>query len=448
MTDCIPQLVLGFQRSLPIHVEFDAPEISSDGGALLLRQVDERLGVTRRFAALVPDERLAGRVRHSREEQVRQRVYQIALGYEDGNDATRLRHDPLLKTACGRPPAAPRGLSSQPTLSRLETSVPARALRHLVHQFEADYVAGLPADTEVVVLDIDSTDDPTHGGQQLTFFNAFYDEHMYHPVFVFDGVTGQLVTGALRPGNSHAARGASRMLERVIRAIHQRLPGCRVVVRADAGFGMPWVMDRLEALDAELGGGVDYILGLQQNPVLKRLLAPQMNAAAQRFVMSRHPVQLFADFEYQARTWPHARHVVAKAEHNAEGANPRFVVTTLRGFTARDLYIGYRQRGQAENRIKDLKNALRADRLSCHAFVANYFRLLLHMLAYRLMHALRQDVAPHSPELARAQFDTLRLRLLKVAALVGQSVRRVLVRLPRAFPFAALFRQLLHQGAT
>lgn len=440
MAECITQLVLDFHPTVPLTVAFDAPHISSDGGALLLRQMDDRLGLSERLAALLPDERNARKVKHDRREQLRQRLYQIALGYADCNDADRLRHDPLLKSVCDRTPHA-EGLSSQPTLSRLENAVDARTLRVLLGEIEEQYVRSFPEAPAVIVLDIDSTDDPTHGQQQLSFFHKYYDQHMYHPLLIFDGERGQLVSAVLRPGNAHAARGAMGVLRRIIRRLKQRFPHVEIVVRGDSAFAVPRVLRMLEELDRELGG-IAYIVGLAQNAVLLRAGAVALTEAQGRFRTAKQTVQHFDAFAYAAESWPQARHVVMKAEVSAHGANPRFVVTSLAEFTPALLYHAYCERGQCENFIKDFKNALQADRLSCSTFAANFFRLLEHAGAYVLVHALRTQVAPLAPQLGRAQFDTLRLQLLKVAAIVSQSTRRVLVRLPSAFPLAHVFRQL------
>lgn len=445
MTQCNPapcQLALDFHRELPVVVTFDAPQSSSDGGALLLRQIDDRLGLTAWLSDLLPDRRDPSRTQHPVQELVRQRIYQIALGYEDCNDATWLRHDPALKTACDRRPFDDGALSSQPTLSRLENGVSMRVVTQVAHAFIARWVAALPSDTDVVILDIDATDDETHGGQQLSFFHGYYDHHMYHPLLLFSGLGGELITAILRPGNTHAGRGASRLLGRVIRAIKQRFPHAQVVVRGDAGFSLPAIMNEIERLNDELGD-VEYLLGLAKNDVLLRLAAPVMEAAQQEQRGAGVTVRHFSSFAYATKeSWPHPRRVVVKAEHSERGANPRFVVTSLEGVRPDWLYHAYIQRGASENWIKDLKNALAADRLSCSRFAANAFRLLLHSAAYVLMHALRTHLAAYAPRLATAQFDTLRLRLLKVAAIVSQSARRILVRLPHVFPFAAAFHDL------
>jgi len=441
VTQSITQLSLGFFGQRPVVIDFDAPDMSSDGGVILLRQVDERIGLTRCFSQALRDDRECGRVVHDRLEQSRQRIYQIALGYEDCNDSDRLRHDPLLKTACDRLPDDERGLSSQPTLSRFENSMDWLSIRRLVRSFEASYVASLPSDTTEVILDIDSTDDETHGGQQLSFFNGYYDHHMYHQLLLFDGTGDQLVTARLRPGNKPASCGTASMLRRVIKRIKERFPEISIVVRGDSGFCVPAVLDTLEQLNREYGG-VDFLLGVAKNSALLRHAAAAMAAAEEMYKIQRRDIQHFTEFEYSAKTYPHPRLVVAKAEHNSRGANPRFVVTSLRGFPPELIYRAYCARGQCENLIKDLKNALQADRLSCSSFRANFFRLLLHCAAYRLMYELRCQAAKHSQELGRAQFDTLRLRILKVAALVKQSVRRIHVRLPLAFPLAKIFRDL------
>jgi hypothetical protein len=433
-------------KSRRVQIACDAPDMSSDGGAVLLRQLDEKLGLTASFASLFEDDRDPGRVEHSRLEQMRQRVYQIALGYEDCNDGDWLRTDPALRLACG---AEGGVLSSQPTLSRFENATTGRELNRLWRKYEQQYVDGLDPITTLVVLDIDSTDDPTHGHQQLSFFHGFYDQHMYHPLLVFDAHSGQLITGLLRPGRVHAAKGATGMLTRLIRKIRMRCPNAAMVVRGDSAFAMPKLMLRLEQLDVELGD-VDYVLGLAKNARVLKLAEPLRSVAEQRFADTSRFVRRFAWLSYAAKTWPLQRHVVAKVEHSRRGENPRFVVTTLDGFPPEMIYdFAYCPRGQAENFIKDLKNAIGADRLSCHRFIANAFRLFLHAVAYRLMLALRDTLAGVAPDpefvstdrvcLGVAQMDTIRLRLLKVAARVTSSVRRVLVQLPRTFPLAHIF---------
>jgi hypothetical protein len=351
-----------------------------------------------------------------------------------------LRHDPLLKSVCDRTPQA-GGLSSQPPLARLENAVGARTLRVVLREIEEQYMRSFPQDPEVIVLDIDSTDDPTHGQQQLTFFHGYYDQHMYHPLLIFDGESGQLVSAVLRPGHAHAARGAMGGLRRLMSRLKQRFPHVQLVVRGDSAFAVPRLLRMLEERDRELGG-IAYVFGLAQNAVLLRHGAVTLTEARVRFRATGRTVQHFDAFAYAAESWAQGRHVVMKAEVSEQGANPRFGVTALTEFAPARLSHAYWERGQGENFLKDFKNTLQADRLSCSTFTANFFRLLEHAAAYVLFHALRTQVAPLAPRLGRAQFDTLRLALLKVAALVSYSTRRLLVRLPSAFPLALLFRQL------
>jgi hypothetical protein len=263
---------------------------------------------------------------------------------------------------------------------------------------------------------------------------------MDHPLVIFDGERGQWVSAVRRPGNAHAARGAMGVLRRILRRLKPRFPQVQIVVRGDSAFAVPRVLRMLEDLERELGG-IAYVFGLAQNPVLLRFGAAALSGARLRFQATKQTVQHFDAFAYAAETWPQARHVVMKAEVSEHGATPRFVVTSLPEFAPALLYHAYCERGQCENFIKDFKNALQADRLSCSTFAANFFRLL-EPAAYVLSHALRPQVAPLAPQRGRAQFDTLRLQLLKVAAMVTQSTRRVLVRLPFAFPLARVFRHL------
>lgn len=446
MTECITQLALFDHPEKKIEISFDAPLLSSDAGLLVLRRVEAITRICEKLAALLPDDRVPDRILHSRLEQVRQRVFMIALGYEDCNDADSLRHDPLFKTVCDGTPLDPRGLSCQSTLSRLENLVDAETVVRAQRFFEDMYVAGLPADTDVVVLDIDSTADETHGRQQLSFFHGFYDHYIYHPLLVFDD-EGRLVSFRLRAGNTHAARLARPLLERIIRKIKARFPDCQVVVRADSGFCVPRILRTLEALHAELGE-VDYVLGLARNPVLERTAADAKELARQLFEACGRRARVFTEFFYAAKTWENELWVVAKAEHGKLGENPRFVVSSLTDFPPQMVYRAYCARGDCENRIKDFKNALAADRLSCSRFVANAFRLCLHAAAYVLMTEVRNRAALVSPDLGRRQFDTLRLKLLKVGAMVSESVRRIRVRLPAAFPLKHVFAAMLVPAPT
>lgn len=450
-TPCLPQLRFDFHPSLPVAMSFDSPRLSPDAGVLLLRPLDDQLGLSALITAHVPDLRDPRFVQHPRRQQIRQRLFALALGYEDQNDAAFLRHDPLFRTACDAAPNDPDGLSSQPTLSRLEHAPRARDVVRLHRALEAHYVASLAADTTCVVLDVDGTADPVHGQQAFSSFHGHYGETMFYPLHIFDG-DGRLVSTRLRPGNAGNNRYATPMLVRLIRAIKARLPEATVVVRADSGFSSPRLYEALDTLNDQLGE-VHYIIGLEKNAVLRRLLEPELAAVNERAARSHQAERAFTSMMYQAKSWSRARYVVAKAEclpGNPGKDNPRFVVTTLDHVPPRLLYEqGYCGRGEAENRIKDLKRVLHSDRLSCGTYVANAFRLLMHAFAYVLLDALRRKVSETTPTAPTPQMDTLQKTLLKVVAVVKQSVRRILVQLsPRCVDAPLWVAVARHLGAT
>ena len=434
---------LGFHPSKPVHVEYDAPDLSSNGGLVAIRALDDELGLTSSLAELVPDERDQWRVLHGRSEQVRQRVFQIVAGYEDQNDADFLRHDPALITACGGSPGNPEeaALSSQSSLSRLENDVGPAAIKQMLLWCEERY-AKSKKDAEIVILDIDPTDFRTYGAQQMALFHGYYDNKILYPFIIFDGQTGEIVTAVLRGGRAGGTRGAKFVLDRVIRRIKAHNPGCMIVVRGDAAFGSGRIMRRLDRLEAEFDD-VYYLFGIGKNAVLKRKLKSKLEVAEQKAAAFGGTARVLTELEYKARKWYFSRLVIGKAEVTEKGPNPRFVITNIDGFEPRVIYHAYCQRGCAELMIKDFKNAMKAARMSCSSFWANFFRLILHVVAYNLMLELRRRIALHDEELGCAQFDTIRLHLLKVAVIVTESVRRIRFQLPASFPRRALFGALL-----
>jgi hypothetical protein len=419
---------------LPLEASFDGGRVTSDGGLPWLGEAEAVVGICAALAAAAPEWR-RGPVRHSLGALVRQRVFQIACGYEDQNDAATLRADPLLKLVCGRPPETGADLASQPTLSRLENAVRATSCYRLALALGAVYLRerereGVPAR---VLLDLDGTDDPTHGRQEGTAYHGYYRQHMYHPLLVFDGDTDQLVTAVLRPGNAHGARGAVAVLKRLVRALRGRWPGVAIELRADSGFAVPELYAWCE------GEGVDYTVGLIPNPRLEALAAPLLAEARRQQAPTGAKVRLAGEARYQAGSWPRPRRVVYKAEALAEGPNTRFVVTT-RAAPPLALYDSYVDRGEPEGWIKDLKRACFADRLSCGRFVANQFRLFLHAAAYWLLDTLRRWLVAAGAE--RLQLDTLRLRLLKIGGRVVEWLTRVRLHLASSHPAEPLWRAL------
>jgi hypothetical protein len=411
---------------------FDAGRATSDGGLPWVAEAERQLGVCAALAACVPEWR-GGRVRHSREDLVRQRVLQIACGYPDQDDADTLRGDPLLKHACGRLPESGPDLASQPTLSRLENAVDRRAVEALAAALVELYVRarGRGGAPTRILLDVDGTDDPAHGQQEGVGYHGYYRQYMYFPLLVFDGETDHLVAAVLRPGRVGGARFVVLVLRRIVARLRAAWPGVAVEVRADCGCASPRLYAWCEA------NGVDYLLGLATNPVLARAAAPQLaQAQAQSAAQGGAKVRLVGETSYAAETWPHARRVVFKTEVLQKGPNTRFVLTTRTDPPAA-VYDRYVARGEPENWVKDVKNALQADRLSDHAFWANAFRLLLHAAAYWLLDTVRRWLIRRGA--ARLQLDTLRLRLVKIGGLVHELADRVQLHLASHHPGEALW---------
>ncbi|MDP9480618.1 MAG: IS1380 family transposase [Actinomycetota bacterium] len=431
--------LMRFQTPAPLDLEaaFDGGRVTSDGGLLWLADVDRELGLCEAIAGEVPEWR--GRsAKHSLSALVRQRVYQIACGYEDQNDADALRADPLLKLVLGRLPETDPDLASQPTLSRLENAPGARDCLRIARALAELYVRerakenGTPPSR--VLLDLDSTADPTHGEQEGSRYHGYYRTHMYHPLLVFDGETDQLVAAVLRPGNAHAGRGAVAVLKRVVGRLREEWPEAHVEVRADAGFALPAVYEWCER------EGVGYTIGLVSNPRLEKLAEPLLERAERESdEQGGEKVRLVADAPYEAGSWGRSRRVVYKAEATQKGTNSRFVVTSRREAPG-ELYDWYAKRGEAEGWIKDFKRALKADRLSCMRFWANQFRLLLHAAAYWLLDALRGKLVNAGAR--RMQLDTLRLRLVKVGGRVRQLLTLVRMHLASSHPGQHLWRLL------
>lgn len=422
------------RTGLALEATFDGGRLTSDGGLPWLAALDAEVGICEAIAAHVPEWR-GERVQHSRVELVRQRVYQIACGYEDQDDADSLRSDPLLKLVCGRLPETGADLASQPTMSRLENAPTAQACYRMAMALGEIYIAqrGKDGAPQKILLDVDSTDDPTHGDQEGSAYHGYYEQHMYHPLLVFDGDTGQLITVVLRPGNIHASHGSLMILKRIIGKVRQAWPEVDIELRADAGFAVPAIYEYCEEQ------GIDYTIGLVSNARLEALAAPLLEQAQQQYAAEQQKVRLLADGRYQAGRWEGERRVVYKAEVLAEGTNTRFVVTT-RQTEPTELYDWYVDRGASENWIKDFKNALKADRLSCHRFLANQFRLFLHAAAYWLLDTLRRKLLAAGAE--RLQLDTLRLRLIKIGGRVRQLFTCVKLHLASSHPGQHLWQVL------
>jgi len=422
----------------PLTARFDVPNASSDGGAVLLRAADRRLGLIPRLAAALVDERQQGKVRHGLADLLGQRIYGLALGYEDANDAARLADDPMHKLLLGRDPITGEALASQPTLSRFENDVTRGdllALGDALFESVLDRHRKRRRKVRRITVDLDITDDPTHGAQQMAFFNGFYDNWCYLPLLAFltfDREPEQyLCAAALRPGNVATHAGALTLLKRIVGRLQERFPKARIRVRLDGGFATPELFEFFDIV------GVEYVVAIAKNKVLERQVDLDLVIARVLSDTTGKTEHVYTDFDYAAGTWTRERRVVCKAEVvRLEGREPklnaRFVVTNLKGKPRRIYERVYCQRGEVENRIKELFDVA-LDRTSCSRFLANQLRVLLAAAAYALLQELR--LAARGTAWARAQVTTLRLELLKIGVQVIASVRRLVLRLPAAFPY-------------
>jgi len=431
----------------PVVTRFDQHEGSSDGGAVLLKAADRSLGLLEDLTACLQDRRQAGKVDHSLGELLAQRVFSIACGYPDANDSARMASDPMHKLLLDRDPVEGKDLASQPTLSRFENGVGVKELYRmgeaLARSVLRRHAKRLRRRAYRVTIDLDPTDDPTHGAQQLSFFNGHYDSWCYLPVLGFVSFNEEadqyLCAAVLRPGNVTAAVGAVGLLRRLVRMIRGYFPGVTIRVRLDGGFAHPAVLDFLDAQPK-----LEYVVAMAKNAVLKRIAAPGVRQARQLSRRSGKTEHIYGEVRYAARKWRCLRRVVIKAEVvRAPGKdpkdNPRFVITNLKQSPQWIYEQVYCQRGDIENRIKELHH-LQIDRTSCSRFWANQFRVLLTAAAYVLMQELRLRAA--GTACARAQVGMLRERLLKLGARVRVSVRRIVVQLPTSFPFQPTFAHI------
>jgi Transposase DDE domain group 1 len=418
-----------------VTAAFDGGRITSDGGVMLLAAAERRLQLADRLAAAIHDPRDARRVRHAMADIVRARIFAIACGYEDANDLDRLRSDPAFKLACGRLPDSGIDLCSQPTCSRLENLPDLKTVIRLGDVLVDLWLSSYAAPPESVTLDIDDTLDVVHGHQQLSLFNAHYDERCFLPIHVYDAGTGRPVAMILRPGKTPTGKEICGHLRRLVRRIRVRWPTTRILVRGDGHYGRAQVMAWCE------DNGIDYVFGLPGNPVLQRLLDAAADDIRTRRALEHRPaLRGYAETRYKAKSWKLERRVCARIEATALGLDVRFVVTNLDSGSAEHLYdVIYCARGQAENLIKMHKSQLASDRTSCRSPIANQVRLVLHTAAYWLMLTLR-DAVPPTHRLAKAEFATLRLRLLKLGARVVETVSRIRLAFAAACPEASLFR--------
>jgi len=419
-----------------VSVGFDGGQLSSDAGVLLLRGVERKLGLADRLASCIREWRKPERIEHPLEEMLRLRMLAIAAGYQDADDCDSLRYDPVFKMAVGRLPESGDPLCSQPTMSRLENAPSKIAIARLMAAMVDQFCASYRRAPSAITLDIDDTFDAVHGHQQLSLFNAHYDERCFLPIHIYEGTSGKPVAVILREGKTPTGVEVRTILKHVIRRIRGHWPKVGILVRGDSHYG------RVEAMEWCEEQGIDYVFGFGGNTVLKAMTQSAADAlCARQTTSSTAKLRTFATLSYAAGSWSRQRRIAARIEATAKGLDIRYIVTSLKG-TAKHLYeTVYCARGQAENFIKWHKAQLASDRTSCRDPKANQFRLILHTAAYWLMLATRNAIAKRSP-LSCAEFATLRLRLIKIAARVIEGAARIRVFLPTACPDRAVFRAL------
>jgi hypothetical protein len=409
-----------------VEAIFSGRTITSDGGGLLLRAADEATKLLSRVARCFADSRRKASCAHSVENILRQRVYALALGYEDLNDHEELRHDPALQTAVGREV----DMASASTLCRFENSVDAKSLWGLSSVLVDVFIESHKKAPEEIILDFDATDDEVHGKQEGRFFHGYYDHYCFLPLYVFCGE--HLLAAYLRPSNIDGAKHSLGVLGLLVKRLRKVWPNTRIIVRGDSGFCRWKLMSWCD------NHGIDYILGLAKNANLLREAQPLLDEVHECFLQTGKKQKLFDETQYAAKTWDKKRRVIIKAEHLEKGSNPRFVVTSLNDLPEQ-LYKRYCARGEMENRIKEQQLCLFADRTSCSKWLPNQFRVLLSALAYTLINTIRHK-ALAGTELARARCDTIRLKLLKIGASVVRNTRRVILMLSESCPYKELFR--------
>ena len=430
MKDCTTQLLLfkGISNK-KIEADFNGGEVSSDAGLLFLREVENRIGITSKIADIIRDRRHPGYVKHQFRDLLKQRIFQIACGYEDGNDSNELRDDPIMKIACEKLPDDEEALGSQSTISRFENSISRTDLYRIAEVFVDVFIHSYSEPPKGIIVDIDDTADLTHGHQQLTLFNAYHGDYCYMPIHIYEGKSGKLITTVLRPGKRPTGKQIVSIVKRVVRKIRQAWPEVGILLRGDSYYACPAVFDFCEETDLK------YVLGFKPLSPLVRQVKPLVEEVALRFKREKHPVKMFTETDYKAKSWPKMRRVIAKVEYNSLGPNTRFIITNLKHWNRRFIYqTAYSGRGAMELMIKEHKNHLLSDRTSCTSFSANQFRLFLHSAAYVLFHTFR-TIHLKGTEWASAQFDTIRCKIIKIGARIIQRTRKIRIHLPSSFPW-------------
>lgn len=418
-----------------LEVLFDDPEVSSDAGVMILREVEKHTGMIKTFAESFDDKRNSSYIKHTKLELISQRVLQVCHGYDDCNDGDFLKNDPAFKLSVGRSVDGD-ALGSQPTLSRLDNSFQSPDLMRMAIALGENFLNSYSKEPETIIIDMDPTVNKTYGDQQLTLFNSFVDNYCLMPFHVFDGITGQLITTVLRPGTTPSGSEIVTVLKRIERQIRRRFKNTVLIFRADSHHCRPEVLDFLEKKKMK------FVIGLSPNTKLNKIFRSFADAAKYSADLDWTKIRSFHETRYAAGSWSRELRVVARVQATPTGTDLRYVVTNMEGISAKKLYeVLYCDRANAELMIKDSKLGLNSDRMSCNRMQANQFRMLLHGLAYQLMHSLRTNFL-QGTKLATSMFDTIRLKLLKVAGRFIVGKRTIKVHLPESSPVKAIYARV------
>ncbi len=407
-----------------VELRFSLNKTSSDGGLLLLKEVDNQIGLTDRLSACIDDDRHQSYVKHSVGSMLRQRVLQIAAGYEDANDCNTLKDDEIFKVCTG----VSKSLSTQPTISRFENQPGPKQLYRMAKAFVDNFIASYESEPGVIILDSDDTNSITYGQQQLTMFNNYYGDYCYMPLHIYEGFSGKLITTILKPGRRSKSIDVFAIHKRIISYLRQHWPNTMIILRGDSHFCSKEIMDWTHEMK-----NVEFITGLTGNSILNEKAKITIQSAQREYKQYGKPVKRYHSFEYKAGSWTYPEHVVVKVEANSMGTNVRFITSSLKNVRTKALYeLGYCARGAAELRIKDHKTYLNSDRMSCSSFKANQFRLFLHSAAYVLIHSLQKEVL-QGTEFSKATMKSIQLKLIKVAARVKVLKTKIQIELPKIF---------------
>jgi hypothetical protein len=415
-----------------VQVDFNGGEVSSDAGLLFLRETESRIGIINKIVNVFDDKRHPSYIRHKIFQLLTQRVFQIAAGYEDANDSNDLRNDPILKISCEND----NNLASQPTISRFENTATRSSLYRIAQGLVDIFIDSYDRPPKGIILDIDDTDDPTHGHQQLSLFNAYHDCYCYMPLHIYEGKSGKLIATILRPGKRPSGKETVSILKRIIKQIRDAWPQVGILIRGDSHYSSTQLYDFCREHN------LSYVLGIKSYKPLAKRTWNLTNKAKELYELRKMPIKIYGEFSYKAGSWSVPNRIIFKAEHNREGSNTRFIVTNLAHTNRRFIYeTAFCGRGAMEGMIKEHKNHLASDRTSCHSFQANQFRLFMHSIAYTLIHAFREKHLKNT-EFAKAQFSTIRLKLLKIGARVRQLSTKIKIHLPSSYPLKEDFRKI------